>query len=157
VQTQPLPGGTDSINIPKLLTGTAVGIQTADNTAIADVDLTDTFVTAPVRTIAGQEGISIQLLDQSPIDFSEIVFRDLVAAYATQTDLQVIHGTRANGQVLGVNNTPGISTIAVSAVTVQGTYSAIANAIQTIHSTRLLPPEVIVMHPRRVGMVIGGS
>jgi hypothetical protein len=28
---------------------------------------------------------------------------------------------------------------------------AIANAVQTIHSTRFLPPEVIVMHPRRWG------
>jgi len=49
VQRQPLPGGTDSINIPKLLTGTAVGVQTADNTTIVDVDLTDTFINAPVR------------------------------------------------------------------------------------------------------------
>jgi hypothetical protein len=30
-------------------------------------------------------------------------------------------------------------------------YSAIANAIQTVHTSRFLPPEVIVMHPRRWG------
>lgn len=56
VQRQPLPGGTDSINIPKILTGTAVGIQTADNVPVAEVDLTDTFINAPVRTISGQQG-----------------------------------------------------------------------------------------------------
>jgi hypothetical protein len=38
------------------------------------------------------------------------------------------------------------------AVTVQGIYSAIANAIQLIHTKRFLPPEVIVMHPRPLGM-----
>ncbi|HVQ84627.1 MAG TPA: phage major capsid protein [Mycobacterium sp.] len=151
VQRQALPGGTDSINIPKLLTGTAVGVQTADNTAIAKVDLTDTFINAPVRTIAGAQGVSIQLIDQSPIAFDDVVFRDLVAAHAASTDTQVLAGSGTGGQVLGVNNTPGILTVAASAVTIQGVYSAIANAIQLVHTQRFLPPEVIVMHPVRWG------
>lgn len=150
-QRQTLPGGTDSINIPKMLTGTTVGIQTADNTTISKTDLTDTFINAPVRTIAGQQGISIQLIDQSPIAFDDVVFRDLVAAHAAVLDGQVIHGAGSNGEVLGVLNTPNITSIAASAVTVQGLYSAIANAVQTVHTTRFLPPEVIVMHPRRWG------
>jgi HK97 family phage major capsid protein len=151
VQRQPLPGGTDSINIPKLLTGTAVGVQTADNTPVTDVDLTDTFINAPIRTINGQQAVAIQLIDQSPIAFDDVVFRDLVAAHAAATDQQVISGTGVNGQVLGVDNTPNIGTVPASAVTIQGIYSAIANAIQTVHTTRFLPPEVIVMHPRRWG------
>lgn len=32
-----------------------------------------------------------------------------------------------------------------------GVYAAMANAIQKVHSTRFLPPTVIVMHPRRWG------
>jgi HK97 family phage major capsid protein len=154
VQRQPLPGGTDSINIPKLLTGTSVGVQTADNTAVANVDLTDTFINAPVRTLAGAQNVAIQLIDQSPIAFDDVVFRDLVAAHAAVTDTQVLAGTGANGQVLGVGNTPGITTIAASALTIQGIYSALANAIQQIHSSRFLPPEVIVMHPRRWGWLL---
>jgi HK97 family phage major capsid protein len=153
-QRLPLPAGTDSINVPKVLTGTAVGIQIADNTAVTDVDLTDTFINAPVRTISGQQGVSIQLLDQSPIAFDDVVFRDLVAAHAGVTDVQVMAGTGTNGQVLGVDSTPGINTIAVSSVDVQGIYSAIANAVQSIHTTRFMPPEVIVMHPRRWGWLL---
>lgn len=151
VQRQPLPGGTDSINIPKLLTGTTVGIQETDNSSISDTDLTDTFISVPVRTIAGQQGVSIQLIDQSPIAFDDVVFRDLVAAHAAATDKQVLSGTGTNGQVLGVDYTPGITTITATSATIQGVYSAIANAIQKIHTTRFLPPEVIVMHPRRWG------
>ena len=117
VQRQPLPGGTDSINIPKLLTGTATGVQTADNTPVVDVDLTDTFINAPVRTIAGAQGVSIQLIDQSPIAFDDVVFRDLVAAHAATTDQQVSTGSGVGGQVLGVGNTPGIGTVPTSAVT----------------------------------------
>lgn len=151
VQRQALPGGTDSLNVPKILTGTTVAVQTADNTPVSDTDLTDTFINAPVRTIAGQQGLAIQLIDQSPIAFDDIVFRDLVAAHAAVTDGQVIGGAGTNGQVLGIRNTPNISTIAVSTLDLQGTYSAIANGIQTIHSTRFLPPDVIAMHPRRWG------
>jgi HK97 family phage major capsid protein len=151
VQRQPLPGGTDSINIPKILTGTTVGAQTADNQTISDTDLTDTFINAPVRTIAGAQGVAIQLIDQSPIAFDDVVFRDLVAAHAASTDTQVINGSGLNGQVLGVNFTPSILTVAVDSVTIQGVYSAIANAIQLVHTNRFLPPEVIVMHPRRWG------
>lgn len=153
IQREPLPIS-DSINIPKLLTGTAVGIQTADNTAIVDVDATDTFINAPVRTIAGQEGISIQLIDQSPLDFTEIIFRDLVAAHAAATDTQVLYGTGTSGQVLGLDNTPGITTIAVSSVNIAGIYAALAQAISIINTTRFLPAEVIVMHPRRWGAIL---
>jgi HK97 family phage major capsid protein len=154
VQRQPLPGGTDSINIPKLLTGTAVAVQTADNAAVLQTDLTDTFINAPVRTISGQQGIAIQLIDQSPIAFDDVVFRDLVAAHAAAIDIQVIAGSGASGQVLGVTATPNITTIAATAVTAAGAYSAIANGIQTVHTTRFLPPEVIVMHPRRWGWLL---
>lgn len=149
--TQALPGGTDSINIPKLLTGTSTGVQTADNSAVTQVDLTDTFINAPVRTIAGQQGLAIQLIDQSPIAFDDVVFRDLVADYAAQIDRQVLNGSGATGQVLGVHGTAGIQTVAAATVNIQGVYSAIANAIQKVHSTRFLPPDVIVMHPRRWG------
>lgn len=153
-QRAPLPGGTDSINVPKMLTGTTVAIQTADNQPVSDTDLTDTFINAPVRTISGQQGVAIQLIDQSPIAFDDVVFRDLVAAHAAVLDQQVMYGTGANGQVLGVTQTPNVNNIAVSALTIQGIYSAIANAIQTIHVTRFLPPEVIVMHPRRWGWLL---
>jgi HK97 family phage major capsid protein len=95
--------------------------------------------------------VAIQLIDQSPIAFDDVVFRDLVAAHAASTDNQVISGTGTAGQVLGITLTPGIGTVAASTIDTQGVYSAIANAVQTVHTTRFLPPEVIVMHPRRWG------
>jgi hypothetical protein len=76
--------GTGAIRIPKILSDTAVGIQTADNEPVTDVDLTDTFINAAVRTISGQQGVAIQLLDQSPIAFDEIIFRDLTDAVAVK-------------------------------------------------------------------------
>jgi HK97 family phage major capsid protein len=146
---EPLPAGTDSINIPKVATGTAVAIQTADNSAVHETDLTDTTVHAPVRTIAGQQDVAIQLIDQSPVRFDQVIFRDLMADFATKLDLQVIGGTGATGQVTGIRSTAGIETVAVTGTSVAAAYAAIADGIQRVHTGRFMPPTVIVMHPRR--------
>ena len=148
--TEALPPGTDSINIPKIATGTTTAIQTADNGSVSETDLTDTSVQANVKTIAGQQGIAIQLLDQSPVAFDEIVFRDLAADYATKLDLQVISGSNGSGQVKGVRGA-GIQTITATSGSdnVSILYAKIADATQRVHTSRFLPPEVIVMHPRR--------
>ena len=150
-QQMALPGGTDSINIPKMKTGTAVDLQTADNASVVETDLTDDFINAPVRTIAGQQSLALQLLDQSPIAFDDVVFRDLTAAHAAKLDTQVISGSGTAGQVLGITGTTGVSDVAPTAGTVKAVYAALANAVQKVHTERFMPPEVIVMHPRRWG------
>lgn len=148
---QALPPGTDSINIPKVASGTATAAQTADNQSVQETDMTDDYVNAPVRTIAGQQDVAIQLLDQSPISFDQVVFRDLTADYATKADLQVITGSGSSGQVTGVRGTSGIETITytTSTPTVAQLYSKIADAVQRVHTLRFMPPTAIVMHPRR--------
>jgi HK97 family phage major capsid protein len=149
LQAHPLPGGTDSINVPKILTGTQTAIQVADNTQVQETDLTDTFINSPVRTIAGQQSVALQLIDQSPIAFDDVILQDLTGAYAVNLDQQTLYGSGTSGQILGVTNTPGIGTIAVGGDGIQAVYSAIANAIQTILTTRFRPPTHIVVHPRR--------
>jgi HK97 family phage major capsid protein len=159
VPGQGLPSGTDSINIPKIATGTSTGIQTADNASlngpgVNETDLTDTSVQANVKTIAGQQGLAIQLIDQSPINFDEIVFRDLAADYAGKLNVQVISGSGSGNQVVGVRSTAGIVTVTAadtSTETSKGTtiWRKVADAIQRVHTGRFQPAEVIVMHPRR--------
>lgn len=158
--TEALPPGTDSINIPKIATGTSTAIQTADNAVVSETDLSDTSVQANVKTIAGQQPLSIQLLDQSPLNFDEIIFRDLAADYATKLDIQVISGSNGSGQVKGVRNASGIETIAATSAGTELAkakliYQKIADGIQRVHTLRFLPPEVIVMHPRRWAAFMG--
>jgi HK97 family phage major capsid protein len=151
VTNMELPAGTDSINIPKMTGGTTTAIQTADNAAVAEQDITDTSITAGVKTIAGQEDLAIQLIDQSPINFDEVVFRDLVADYATKVDLQVLSGTDAGNQVKGILNATGTETVTLTgtASTAGDFYKKVADAIQRVHTLRFRSPSVIVMHPRR--------
>jgi len=151
VNNRPLPPGTDSINIPAVTTGTATAIQTADNAAVQQTDLTDSNLAAPVRTIAGQQNVAVQLLEQSPVAFDEVVFSDLVADYNTKLDVQVLSGSGASGQVTGIRTVTGINAVTYTdaAPTVPKIYSKIADAIQQIHTGRFLPPSHIIMHPRR--------
>ncbi|MFJ2004806.1 phage major capsid protein [Streptomyces chartreusis] len=156
---QPLPPGTDSINIPKVTSGTSTAIQTADNAGVSETDMDDDFITAPVKTIAGQQDVAIQLLDQSPVSFDEVIFRDLVADRATKTDLQVISGSGASGQVTGVRGTSGIETVTYTDATptVAKLYSKVADAVQRVHTLRFMAPTVIVMHPRRWAYLLAAT
>jgi HK97 family phage major capsid protein len=147
-----LPPGTDSIVLPKVSTGTATAIQTADNAAVVEVDLADQNLTAPVRTIAGQQDVALQVLDQSPGNVAERAFMaDLLADYATRLDVQVLSGTGAAGQSTGILQTAGIGTVTYTDATptLAEAYPKLASALSTIASARFLGCTHFVMDPRR--------
>jgi HK97 family phage major capsid protein len=151
VRNLTLPTGTDSINVPKIATGTATGVQTADAAAVTSQDLTDTFVTAPVRTIAGQQDIAIQLLDQSPAAFDEIVFADLIADYNMRLDLQCINGSGSAGQLKGVLNVSGINAVTYTDATptLPETYLPFMQALSLIAKNRKMMATAAFLTPSR--------
>jgi HK97 family phage major capsid protein len=147
----PLPGGTDSISIPRITTGTQVAAQTADNAAVNEQDLVTNSVTGPVRTIAGQQDIALQLLEQSPLMFDELVWADLAADYAAKLDVQCLNGTGLNGQHTGAMQVSSINSVTYTdaSPTVPELYPSLPQALSKIASNRLLPPDFWTMHPRR--------
>jgi HK97 family phage major capsid protein len=151
VRNMDLPSGTDSINIPKVATGTATGVQTADAAAVTSTDLTDSYVTAPVRTIAGQQDVAMQLLDQSPVAFDEIVFTDLIADYNARVDVQCLSGSGASGQLKGVDNVSGVNAITYTQAspTAATTYPVFAQALSQLATNRKRPATAIFLHARR--------
>ena len=110
VRNMDLPAGTDSVNIPKVNSGSTVSSQT-DGGAVSSTDITDTFVSAPVRTYAGQQDIAMQLLDQSPINFDQVLFPDLLADYARQLDADAWTGSGVAGKIKGVDNVSGVNAV----------------------------------------------
>jgi HK97 family phage major capsid protein len=151
VANEALMHGTMQVNVPKIQTGTAVGWQTSQNTAVGETDLTDEYVTANVVTIAGNQTLSRQLLDQSGIPMDTVVFGDLTAAHAQFLDAALYTGSGSGGQLLGVNNVSGIQTVVTGGLTIQFVYAAVANAIQAVWTSRFASPDAILMHPRRWG------
>lgn len=137
VRGMDLPAGTDSINLPKVATGTKTGVQ-QDNGSVTSQDLTDDFVSAPVRTIAGQQDVAMQLLDQSPIAFDEIVFADLLDDYAQQCDVQCITGSGASGQLKGIDNVTGTNAVTYTdaSPSVHALYTPLAQALSQLQRNR---------------------
>jgi HK97 family phage major capsid protein len=145
----PLPNGTDSINLPKVATGTTAAVQSADAGGVSSTDLTDTSVSAPVRTIAGQQDIAIQLLDQSPWGFDEVVFADLLADYNMKLDVQVISGSGSAGQVQGILNVSGINAITYTDATptLPELWVPLLQAASQVAKNRKMPATGVVMTP----------
>ena len=145
-----LPAGTDSINLPKINTGGTV-TGTTDNSAVSNTDMVTSTVTAPVNTYAGQMVSSLALLEQSPIQFDQVVFQDLIAAYAQQIGAAVISGAGSTGVHEGILTNTAVNSITYTATTPTGTgvYTAIAQAISAVARQRFLPANAIVMNPQR--------
>lgn len=149
----PLPSGVSSVNIPRVATGTTTAVQTTQNTAVSQTDLTTTALTSGIVTIAGKQVVSRQLLDQSGLDLDMVILGDLAADAAKQVDLQVISGSGVS-QVTGILNVAGITQVAYTQATpaVAGTggfYATLNKAISAIATARFAPPDCILMHPRR--------
>lgn len=161
VRNIPLPGGTDSINIPKVNTGTGAAIQTADAASVTSTDLTDTSVSGGVKTIAGQQDIAMQLLDQSPIAFDEVIFQDLIRAYNVALDKQVLSGSDSSGQVKGILTMSGTNAVTYTdaSPTLGELYpflmGAISQASYAAGGHFDLGSTAFVMHPRRWFWALG--
>ena len=56
-----LPGGIDVINLPKITLGAQTGVQSQQGGVVTSRDITTSTISAAVRTITGQEDISLQL------------------------------------------------------------------------------------------------
>jgi HK97 family phage major capsid protein len=152
----PLPPGTDSINIPKINTGTAVGVQTTQNSAVQQTDLTTTSISSTITTIAGGQTVSLQLLEQSPLQVDDVILADLAAAYAVTLNTMVLSGTGTNAQPTGIFTLAGTNSVAFTSAspTLGLLYSKLAGAIQAIHTKRYMPPDTIIMHPTRWAWVV---
>jgi HK97 family phage major capsid protein len=147
-----LPPGTSLLEIPKSSTGAVVAAQTADLANVSDVDPATTSVGAPVQTLAGQVGVSIQALDQSPNNaLQTFLMSDLLADFNRALDAQVLNGTGTTGQlqgILGLSGT-GTTSFTTGSPTVPLLYPKAAGAIQSVVTTRFETPECFVMAPRR--------
>lgn len=143
VNGNPLPPNVSSINLPRVATGTATAEQTTQNTAVQDTPLTTDSVSAGIKTVAGKQVISMQLLEQSGIPFDRVILSDLARSYAVQLDTSVITA------ISGLTGANAVAVTATGVTAAGGLYLGVANAIQEIETSRYLPPTAIVMHPRR--------
>lgn len=91
-----LPGSGLSISIPKLSVAPTVA-ETAETDAASDTPMQSAYLTGTVKKYAGQQTISVELLERSdPVFFDELAIQ-LQRAYLKDIDSAVIAGLVAGG------------------------------------------------------------
>jgi HK97 family phage major capsid protein len=161
IQKETLPAFGNKIEISRITTGTSAAIQASENSAVSETDMDDTLLTVNVNTIAGQQDVSRQALErggQPGFSLENVIFGDLVAAYYTELDDQMLNGSGSSGQHLGIASVSGVNetTYTDASPSVAELYPKLADAVQEVNSNRFAPATAIVMHPRRWGMITAG-
>lgn len=146
----PLPPSGMTVNISRITTGATATAQASENAAVSETDMDDTLLTVNVRTIAGQQDVSRQAIERG-VGVDEIVLTDLVTAYNTTLDNQILNGDGTSGTHLGIRSTSGIVSVTYTdaSPTAAELYPKLADLIQQIQSSVFLGISHFVMHPRR--------
>ena len=147
-----LAEGISSIKIPQITTGTRVALQGGNNASTTTRDIVTAYVTSSVETMAGYSDVSIQEIEQSPINMDSIYVGDLMADYATQLNTAVVGNTAGTSNTLKGLIYEGIN--AGNSVTWTETTPTAANfivaagkALAGIANNRYDNAEAIVMSP----------
>ncbi len=144
----PLPATGMKVNIPRITTKTATGVQATQNTALSNQDIDDTLLEVPVVTIGGYVDVARQAIERGTL-VEEITLTDLASDYAVQMDAQVLTGSGADGQHQGIFGTSGITSVTYTDTTptIAELWPKLASAIGAITSTRFTGPTAIAMNP----------
>ena len=148
-----LPDQGMSVIIPRGTTGASEASQATENTAVSSTDEVWANLTIPVNTVAGQQDVSRQSIERGIPGLDQFIYRDLAGANAAELDRQVLAGSGASNQALGIFTTAGVNqaTAFAAAVTATTFWAKLAGAVNSINSagTVVGPANLIVMHPRR--------
>ena len=145
-----LPAEGMTVEIPRITTGTSAAVQATQNTSVSETNLDETTLSVPVVTIAGQQTISVQALSRGR-GTEQVILRDLVSAYNTALDAQLIAGSGSNGQHRGILNTSSIQAVTFTDTTptVAELYPKLFDLIQKVQTGFYGGISHFVMHPRR--------
>lgn len=158
LRVMPLPGGTNSISLPRLTGGASTASQTAPLAPVEEQDPTSDSVTAHVETIAGQVDVPLQLLEQSPMNMDEIYFADLTGDYNQTFDYQLINGRgHTFKELLGMLRVSGVTALTYTdgSPTVPEFWPYGAKLVSKVETARNRPVTHFAMHGRRWMWMVG--
>jgi HK97 family phage major capsid protein len=155
VQSMPLPDTGMTVNVSRITTGTSAASQATENQAVSETNADDTLLSPPVVTIAGQQSISRQAVERGEL-VEQVLTADLANAHNTELDRQVINGSGASGQHLGILGTSGV--IAVSYTDATPTagelWPKLVDAVRQVGAQRFANPNLLVMNPLAWGWLL---
>jgi len=150
-----LPAAGMTLNISRMTTGTSAAVQASENTAVSETNADDTLLTIDVRTIAGQQDLSKQVIERGT-GVDAFVVQDLIRAWHTTLDNQILNGDGTSGAMLGIDAQPGKNVITYNdaAPSVEDLYPKLADAYQQIQTGVFMNPTHWIMHPRRLAFLL---
>lgn len=126
---------------------------TAEQAEKISTDLSFSEFTVGTFTAAGLSAASNQLLADAKFSVDQLIFRDLAKRFVS-LEAQAIYNGSGQGQPLGIINTPGVNTIALTSTAIQDLLDAIVDAITATYSTYFGSPTAIVMRPEVWGNIV---
>jgi HK97 family phage major capsid protein len=143
-----LPASGMNMVLPRGATSTGVAAQTTEGTAVNNQTMTESDLTIPVRTFAGQQVVSRQSIDRGT-NIGSILLADLYQQYATKVNVSAISGDGTAGGHFGILSTTSVQTAGWIGTTGASLVASIHNGLGKINAARYAAADLIVMHPRR--------
>lgn len=156
VQGLGLPAEGMTLNVPRGTTGASAAAQATQNTSLSNTDEVWADLSIPVVTVGGQQDVSRQSLERGMPGLDALVYLDLAGAYHAELDRQVVNGSGAGGEMLGIRLTAGINTAtAFGAAPTAATFvSKTAGQIAAVAAAGTkVQPNIWLWHPRRWGWI----
>jgi HK97 family phage major capsid protein len=151
----PLPAGVSSVNVPRVTTGETVATA-QDLGATSNTDLVDAAVSSPVVTLVGRGDVANQVLEQSPGGsyLDHVIFQDLTQDYDFKLEQQLVNGTGATGQLLGVIPAAGTTiTYTDAAPTGSKLFPFLGQTIAAVANNRKVMPTAWLMSGSRLAWI----
>lgn len=141
-----LPADGMTVNLSRITTSTSSDIQSAENAAVAEVDIDDTLLTISVQTNAGQQTLSRQAIERGT-GVEAVTLDDLYRQHATRLD-----NTLLNQATNGLTNVATSVAYTDASPTAAEAYPKIIEALAGVEGAMLdmaTGDNLAVMHSRR--------
>jgi hypothetical protein len=155
---QPLPEGVRRIDIPRWDTGASAAVPSPEGSNVSQTDVDAASQAGNIGTVAGRQTLSVQGAEFMDPAVDVALGRELGNAVAQALDAQLIAGTNANQQTLGLAAVTGIKSVVwtdaspTSQEFVGQTWKAYNEIAGTTGGQGTASPDeyITVMHPRRL-------
>jgi len=143
-----LPDTGMTVNLARITTPTAAGIQASQNTTVTTQDIDDTLLTLNVQTAAGYSQLSRQAVERGILT-EDVTTTDLLKRVAVALDTQLLSQASVGLAASATSQTYTNATVDTTAIPT--TWKALIQAQNTVETNLLAQasPSHFVMHPRR--------
>lgn len=141
-----LPAEGMTVNLSRITTPTAAGLQASENTAVTNQDIDDTLLTLNVQTAAGQQTLSRQAIERGT-GVESVVMDDLYRRYHTTLD-----STLLNQATTGLAAASTLIAYTSASPKVVELYPIVVSGLAAVEAAMLdqaSGENIVVMHSRR--------